>query len=97
MITEKELLEAIAECESEPPSYTSLKKLASLYIVLDHLHAEKIAAPKTTAKNDSEFMRTISGKNIEAVLGIMDELMETLSVLYPKAYESVLFKIRRIK
>lgn len=97
MITERDLLDAIGECENEPPSFTSIKKLASLYTVYDHLygtpHEEKFAR---NIKH-SEFLQTVNGKDIGAVLDIMDELMQTLSVLYPKAYNNILRKIERIK
>lgn len=97
MVTDRELLEAIAECEEEPASFTSIKKLASLYIVYDHLYGTKPEEKRAHSKYNSEFLQATEGKDVGAVLNILDELMQTLAVLYPKAYESVLSKIRRIK
>ena len=37
MITEKELLSAIAECEAEPITAAKVGKLADFYIIYDHL------------------------------------------------------------
>lgn len=97
MVTERELHEAIAECEEEPASFTSIKKLASLYIVYDHLYGTKTEEKRARSKNHSEFLQAAEGKDVGAVLNILDELMQTLEVLYPKVYDSVLLKIRRIK
>ena len=92
MITERELIEAIRECEEEPPSFTSVKKLANLYIVYDHLYGK--AEPKIKTEKNGEFWIAVNGKNSEKVLEIMAELMETLAVLYPKVYQSVMTKIK---
>ena len=91
MITERELIEAIRECEEEPPSFTSIKKLANLYIVYNQLYGK--AEPIKTEKS-GEFWNAVNGKNAEKVLEIMAELMESLEVLYPKVYQSVITKIK---
>lgn len=96
MITERELLEAIGECENEPPSFTSIKKLASLYTVYDHLYGMPHEEKRARTKANSEFLQAAEGKDTGAVLGIMDELMQTLSVLYPRAYGDIIRKIERI-
>lgn len=90
MITERELIEAISECEEEPPSFTSIKKLANLYIVYNQLYGK--AEPIKTEKN-GEFWNAVNGKNAEKVLEIMAELMETLEVLYPKVYNNIIKKL----
>lgn len=90
MITERELIEAIRECEEEPPSFTSIKKLANLFIVYNQLYGK--AEPIKTEKS-GEFWNAVNGKNAEKVLAIMAELMETLEVLYPKVYGSIIKKL----
>lgn len=97
MITERELLEAIGECENEPPSFTSIKKLASLYIVYDHLYGMSHEEKRTRTTRHSEFLQVAEGKETGAVLDIMDELMQTLSVLYPKAYYDIIRKIKELR
>ncbi len=98
MITERDLLEAIEECEAEPPSFTSIKKLANLYVVYDHLYG----TPKPRVgsiiltKEDGEFWDSVNGKDINKVLAVMAELMESLEVLYPKVYQSVIKKIKEL-
>ena len=96
MITKRELLEAIAECEEEPPSFTSIKKLASLYTVYDHL-CEKKPEEKPQTTTHSEFLQVAEEKDRRAVLEVFDELMQSLKVIYPKVYESVMRKVRQIK
>ena len=90
MITERELIEAIRECEEEPPSFTSIKKLANLYIVYNQLYGK--AEPIKTEKS-GEFWNAVNGKDAEKVLVIMAELMETLEVLYPKVYNNIIKKL----
>ena len=41
MITERELIQAIRECESEPHTQSKMAKLADFYIIYDHLFGEK--------------------------------------------------------
>ena len=96
MITKRELLEAIAECEEEPPSFTSIKKLASLYTVYDHLYGKEPEEKPHTATH-SEFLQVAEEKDRGAVLEVFDELMQSLKVIYPKVYESVMRKVRQIK
>ncbi len=96
MISERDLLEAIMETEDEPPSYTSIKKLANLYIVYDHLYGKKPIPDNIETKKDSEFWQAVNGKDMNNVLAIMDELMETLEVINNRAYQSVIQKIRKI-
>lgn len=91
MITERELIEAISECEEEPPSFTSIKKLANLYIVYNQLYGK--AEPKIKTEKNGEFWNAVNGKNAEKVLEIMAELMETLEVLYPKVYNNIIKKL----
>ena len=45
---------------------------------------------------DSDFLHAVSGKDHAAAWSIMDELMEILRVVNPRAYESVLRKINRL-
>lgn len=49
---------------------------------------------EVTYKSDTEFSQAIHGKKQDYVLSAIDELMETLSVLNPRLYASVLRKLR---
>ena len=101
MITEKELLDAIRECESEPITLNKVGKLADFYILYDHLFGEPdigysyASNAETTIETsgNSVFLRTVNGKNADAVWTVIDELMDTIKVLHPRLYDSVLRKI----
>ena len=45
---------------------------------------------------DSEFMTAVNGKPGDAVWKIMEELMDTVHVLHPRIYESVIKKLNKI-
>lgn len=42
---------------------------------------------------DSEFLRLVEGLEPTAAWAVMDELMETLRVVYPRVFESVMRKL----
>jgi hypothetical protein len=44
--------------------------------------------------SDSEFAREVSGMPVTEIMPIMDELMQTVGVLYPRLYDGVMRKIR---
>ena len=98
MITEKELQEAIAECQGQRnPNANTCIKLASFYTILDHIVKEEkptysfASAPATAAYNSgTEFSDKIQGMDINDVLAVFDELMTTLSVVNPPLYKSVM-------
>jgi hypothetical protein len=111
MITEKDLRAAIAECEGmRNPNANTCIKLAAFYTILNNLYPEKNEEPvdigySTMPSNDnyvpfiqseSEFMNVCSQKDIYAVLGVLNEHMEAIKLLYPKEYDSIIEKIKEI-
>ena len=106
MITEQELHEAIAECQGQRnPNANTCIKLASFYTILDHM-AEKSSyseMPNYSFANDTEntvkyqsgteFADAIYGRDVDEIMGIMDELMSTLSVVNPPLYRSVMRRV----
>lgn len=110
MITEKDLKEAIAECQGvrEPNANTCIK-LAAYYTILDHIQENTkdiktsysyASIPPTTSAlynidydGESEFARKIDGMDSYKVLDVVDELMETLSILNPSLYNGVMRKL----
>ena len=109
MITERELIEAIEECENGHITPPKLTKLADLYTVYDHLfgYVEPVptvrALPKydtqkatekgLTTNRSTEFLTLIDGKDADGVLKLFDELAEAVKALHPRMYDSL---IRRI-
>lgn len=110
MITEHDLREAIAECQGQRnPNANTCVKLAALYTILDHLKEDKkemgvkmidvsprsFAAGNTISYNGkSEFSRVVNGKDADAVIAVMDELMSTLEEMIPKLYNGVLNRLK---
>lgn len=103
MITEKELLQAIKECERDPVTYSKCEKLANFYIVYDHLYGDR-GEPKTATETieiirtsgDSEFLRIVDGVSVEQFLLVMDELLtKTLKIINPRLYDGVLQRLEK--
>ena len=106
MITEHELLEAIAECQGQRnPNANTCIKLASFYTILDHM-AEKPSysempnysfASETentiTYQSGTEFADAVYGRNVDEIMSIVDELMSTLSVINPSLYAGVMRRL----
>ena len=108
MITEKDLQEAIAECigQRNPNANTAIK-LAAFYTIKRELYGEDkeaVQLPSPTAgysyapapevslvdnPSDSEFARII-----EEVWPLMDEMMDTISMIHPNLYHAVLDRLR---
>ena len=58
--------------------------------------APQTEEPKTVGSyGDSDFLRAIAEKNPSKIWPIVDELMDTLSVVNAKVYNSVMQKIKR--
>lgn len=107
MITEQDLREAIAECEGQRnPNANTCIKLAAFYTIREHLfgsHEEKPViehsfAPPTQGdvvlyEGESEFAQAIAGRDQDDMWAVMDELMDTLSVVNPRLYAGVMRRI----
>ena len=105
MITEKELMEAIKECESEPITPAKVSKLADFYIIHEHLFGMPMENGYSYASNvekvlqtngGTEFLQAVDGKNSEKVMAIIDELLEAVKLLQPRMYDSVLRRLYEI-
>lgn len=102
MIREQDLLEAIAECQGERnPNANTCIKLAAYYTILNNLNKpEEMSgysfAPSEQVRYDSgsEFCEAINGLDVNVVLPILDEMMETVKVLIPKLHNAVINKLR---
>lgn len=102
MITDKDLQEAIAECQGvRNPNANTCLKLASYYTILDHTKEEapvySYSPPPDNVVDmsfsDSEFARMINGKSADKMWALMDELMSTIQAINPRLYRGVLRKI----
>ena len=108
MITLDDLEAAIAECEGERnPNANTCIKLAAYYTILNEKQgkppvysysAEPVSPVKETVDyySNSEFGREITGRDINDVIKLIDELMATLSAIQPRLYEGVMRRLRDI-
>jgi len=104
----KEVEWAIAELEGQESSKTGYMLLSALYTVREHMGGldrtakaaggySQAAAPKPLGQyGDSEFLQALPGKDSAAAWAVMDELMETLQVVKPRVYRSVMRKIMNL-
>lgn len=112
MITEQDLLEAIAECQGQRnPSSQTCIKLAAYYTILNNLHqtSDTFAShggysysPPNTENaveytSSTDFAKIINGKSAVKIWAVMDELMTTLMVINPKLYNDVMRKLTEQK
>lgn len=105
MITESDLNTAIAECQGKRnPDAKTCMMLAAFYTIRREMFGEeKDAEPSYSfapapvavieTDRDSEFARAVDGKEQERVIPVLDELMQTLSVIQPKLYDAVMAKL----
>lgn len=107
MITEKDLDEAIAECQGvrNPTSNTCIKLASFLTIkkelfggTLEEQPSYSFMAERKGASysSDTDFGKLVYEKNTEEILEIMDDAMSALSVLNPPLYQSILRKIEAL-
>lgn len=109
MITEQDLLAAIAECEGERnPTANTCYKLASFYTILNHMRSDDVNVKTAKVENPinysfdagtvsytskTEFGQTINGKGEAFAWEVMDELMTTLREMIPKLYTGVMHRL----
>ena len=104
MIRENDLLEAIAECEgAKNPNANTCIKLAAYYTILENLYGKpqeeaekKHVSGIHIAFSESEFSKITSDKGIENVFPLLDDLVQTISVLNPALYNSFINQLNSI-
>ena len=94
MISIDEITSEISRLESLPTTMVTIEKLASLYVVRDHLGN---AAPVgEIPEGESEYYCACAGKTVCEVMGVMDELMDALMIIQPRLYSAVLQKLNPV-
>lgn len=108
MITNKDLQEAIAECQGvRNPNANTCIKLASYYTIMDHMNTtpeEPVRysydpGPVDTFGyfGDTEFLRLIEGKNMDRVMSLFNELVDTIHVISPRLYDGFIRKLKGVE
>lgn len=102
MFKKNELLDAIDELEQNPATFQNCQKLATFYLLYDHLYGNSrpdlVETRVSVMDNygDSEFLQLISGADAQKVMTILDELMQTVKVLQPRLYDATLTMLNDI-
>ena len=107
--SQEELIDGINQLTNGKHSVQNCEKLAAIYTVLDHLYpqgSQSSTQPPDVAGysgdsevseigyyGDSDFLRIIADKKPEKVWMLVDELMSTVKVLYPKLYDNVIERL----
>lgn len=103
MLTKNELLKAIEELEDASPTFQNCQKMATFYTLLNAIYrsggeanqqVELIREEVINEHGNSDFLRMLDGMNSHEAWLIMDELMDTILILQPKLYDSVMRRIR---
>ena len=85
------------EIEKSSATYQDAEKLATFYILYDHLHKlEPIREVTIDRYNGSEFYRLISGKNAVDVWNVINEAMELVKVAQPDIYNAVVSRLIKL-
>jgi len=107
MITRSDLESAIAECQGKPnPDAKTCMMLSAFYIIkremfgddekIEHSSYSYAPAPDQNIidiDSGSEFARAVNGRKVSEILPIIDEMMDTLSIITPRMYNAVMSKL----
>lgn len=104
MITERDLQEAIAECNGERnPNANTCIKLAAFLTIQREMFGTKEEIPQysyssappgvVTYDSGTEFSNVIQNMDTYSLISIIDELMDALQVVNPRLYNGVMRKL----
>lgn len=102
MFSESELQKAIDELEKSPSTFQDVEKLATFYVLYDHLfkkqepEIEPIKEVTINRYGGSEFYRAISCKKAHDVWRIMNDVMGMIKVTNPQIYRAIIQRISRL-
>lgn len=98
MLTLDDIQRGIDEIIEHGNNRDDIHTLADLFTCLAGMKQLSTHTPTNTPteySSESEFGRCICGKDMDKVLAVMDELMETLSVLNRRLYDGVLAQLNK--
>ena len=112
MLDIRELEYWISRYEKEADKLDQLSTLSALYSIRDRLQGDVRSAPQPQISayseastpagetlslyGESDFLRAVAGLPAPDAWAVMDELMDTLQVVNPRTYDSVMRKLGRI-
>lgn len=83
----------IEKLENQKTDYNTCSKLAVLYSIRDHSRKSL----HSYSYGQSEFLQACANAEIDKVLYILDEHMDTIKILYPKEYNTIIRMIKDSK
>lgn len=102
MITERDLREAIAECQGvRNPTSSTCIKLAAYLTILQSMQPQEehgpepgySTAPAVPDSGDSEFCRKVRGRPIEDIWPEITALVDAVQVVNPRLYNSFIARL----
>jgi hypothetical protein len=91
---EREIDQIEKTCDT---TYRACERLAWLYVVRDHLRPSEETDARTRRLQGSEFLELSSGVSYTALMEVLNEHVQTLAVVQPRAYESLMRKIEELR
>ena len=92
---EREICELEARGET---TYAQCERLSWLYTCRDHLlPTKRDEPPETQELRGSDFLEACSGVPYPALMGVLDEHMSAIKVVYANEYERVMSAILELK
>lgn len=92
----KDINESIYELENGATSYDSCHKLASLYVVKDHLEPTPVIKPAPVIDSGYSQKNFTPPVERDKVMEIFNELLETVKITQPRLYDCVMRKLEEI-
>lgn len=94
-----EINREIYALETGPTTCSACEKLASLYVVRDHLDLQPMQErvedkSKAFHYEGGEFVEACNGVPMDVIMRVMEEHMEAVKALYPKEYDAVIKKLK---
>lgn len=98
MLSLSEINREIQRIEAtEETTYSNVQKLAWLYIVRDKMEPKSEAQRQKQSYNaenaNSDFLILISTKDINGVISVVNELVETIRTLHPRMYDAFMKRL----
>ena len=98
MVSLETIEREISELESRrDTTYATCERLAWLYVCRDHLTPRTQEDKRTPYMQGSEFVELASGVPYDRLMALLDEHLEAIRLLYPKSYDTLMDKIRRLR
>lgn len=77
------------------PSVVAGSSYAAAPVTTEYISPEKPTDPDVISwEGESEFAQEVYGQRVDQVMPILEELMQTVEMLYPRLYDSVMRRIR---